>query len=235
MTDKNITIARSMYYEFFALPLFFSEDSSKFYKWKEQLIYLKASPIDPSNSKDFEILESFSFDEFKIEQNSVLFDYSYANVPLTASFYNEGRDDGKMRLMVVNITRKSKFRRDTELCKDSEDFIGFIFYLMSSILRDEIGSNSFLSSELFASVINDFVDEFCELLKSSKRSKFYLHLANLMESFFSFERAVLGADAPKKERSLAKESISKNPSFTRENESKIKYDISGIEFYDNIE
>lgn len=211
MADKNITIARSMYYEFFALPLFFSEKEGKFNRWKEQLNYLKTSPIEPSNLKDFETLESLSFSDFKSEQNEYLFSYSFGNVPLTASFYNEGRDDGAMRLSVLNTMRKSKFRRDQELCKDSEDYIGFIFYLMSSLLRDEAGGNNFLSTELFVNVINDFADEFCEFLGAGEKAVFLKALSNLMRSFFSFERAVLGVDAPIKEKSLAKESIANAP------------------------
>ena len=70
---------------------------------------------------------SLCFEDFKKEQNSALFDFSYANVPLSASFYDEGRDEGAMKILVLNTLKKSKFRRNDEFCKDSEDFIGFIF------------------------------------------------------------------------------------------------------------
>lgn len=207
MADRNITIARSMYYEFFALPLFFSEDDSKFRLWQDQLSYLKTSPIEETNLTDFKILERFNYEDFKSEQNELLFGYSYDNIPLTASFYNEGRDDGAMRQQIISTMRKSKFRRDSELCRDSEDFIGFVFYLMSSLLRDEIDGNNFLSTELFVNVINDFIDEFEEFIKANQKAKFFKSLANLMDSFFSFERAALGVKALQKEKSFAKESL----------------------------
>lgn len=229
MLDKNITIARSMYYEFFALPLFFNEKEIKFNRWKEQLSYLKTSPIEPSNLKDFEILEGFSFEDFKFEQNEYLFSYSFGNVPLTASFYNEGRDDGAMRLAVLSTMRKSKFRRDQEICKDSEDYIGFVFYLMSALLRDEIGQNNFLSTELFVNVINDFADEFCEFLSAGEKAVFFKALSNLMRSFFGFERAALGVDAPIKDKSLAKESIANAPLA---NEAGKRFNANDFDFFE---
>ena len=72
----------------------------------------------------------------------MLFDFSYANVPMSASFYDEGRDDGRMRVSVIDVLKKSKFRRNMELCKECEDYVGFIFYLHSTLLRDAAAKHS---------------------------------------------------------------------------------------------
>ncbi|PSM53264.1 putative formate dehydrogenase-specific chaperone [Campylobacter blaseri] len=224
----NIAIARSYYYEFFAIPFFFNENDSKFKLWKEQLRYLKQSPIEEKNIKDFEILEKFSFEEFKAEQNLLFFDYSFANVPLTASFYDEGRDDGFAKELVLKILRKSKYRKN-ESCKDGEDFIGFIFYAMSSLLKDKDDKENNLSSELFKSVINDFVDEMSKFMKENKGSNFFTHFSNLIDTFFAFERAVLGAVKPVKDKSAAKESIKKQPYLTNITIAKDKYDWSDLD------
>lgn len=205
--NENLTKARSFYYEFFATPFLFYENDGKFNKWKEKLEYLRSSPIAQSDIENFDALEGFSFADFKEEQNAVLFNFSYTNVPLTASFYAEGRDDGRARLSVLNTLRKSNYRRDMELCKDSEDFIGFIFYMMSTLLTDEIGRSNFLSTELFVNVINNFVDEFGELLSQHGKSNFYTHLAKIMKNFFSLERSLLGIKAPLFEKSVAKEAM----------------------------
>ena len=37
MTDKNLIMGRSFYYEFFAMPFFFSETDEKFQIWKKQI------------------------------------------------------------------------------------------------------------------------------------------------------------------------------------------------------
>ena len=140
--DANLLQARSYYYEFFAIPFFFYETDTKFKRWKEQLEFLRSSPIVPSDEAEFQNLAKFDFAAFKSEQNSVLFDFSYANVPMSASFYDEGRDDGRMRVAVIDVLKKSKFRRNMELCKECEDYVGFIFYLHSTLLRDAAAKHS---------------------------------------------------------------------------------------------
>jgi len=140
--DANLLQARSYYYEFFAIPFFFYETDAKFKRWKEQLEFLCSSPIVSSDEAEFQNLAKFDFAAFKSEQNSVLFDFSYANVPMSASFYDEGRDDGRMRVAVIDVLKKSKFRRNMELCKECEDYVGFIFYLHSTLLRDAATKHS---------------------------------------------------------------------------------------------
>ena len=235
--DANLLQARSYYYEFFAIPFFFYETDAKFKRWKEQLEFLRSSPIVPSDEAEFQNLAKFDFSAFKSEQNSVLFDFSYANVPMSASFYDEGRDDGRMRVAVIDVLKKSKFRRNMELCKECEDYVGFIFYLHSTLLRDAAakhsavlnGQNSVaneqnftnsasltaqdgetLALELFTNVTNSFVDEFSELLCGHVRADFFKSLGALMRSFFALERSLLAIAAPqKKDRSVVKEAIKK--------------------------
>ncbi len=235
--DANLLKARSYYYEFFAIPFFFYETDAKFKRWKEQLEFLRSSPIVSSDEVEFQNLAKFDFAAFKSEQNSVLFDFSYANVPMSASFYDEGRDDGRMRVAVIDVLKKSKFRRNMELCKECEDYVGFIFYLHSTLLRDAAakhsavlnGQNSVaneqnftnsasltaqdgeaLALELFTNVTNSFVDEFSELLCGHVRADFFKSLGALMRSFFALERSLLALAAPqKKDRSVVKEAIKK--------------------------
>ena len=208
--DANLIKARSYYYEFFAIPFFFYNTDAKFKRWQQQLEFLKGSPIAPTDAAEFENLQKFSFEEFKSEQNSVLFDFSYANVPMSASFYYEGRDDGKMRLLVLNTLKKSKFRRNMELCKECEDYVGFIFYLHSTLLRSEAEEGvQALSTELFTNVTNGFVDEFGEFLCGHVKADFFRSLGGLMKSFFALERSLLALNAPKKDKSIAKEAIKK--------------------------
>lgn len=209
--DINIIKARSYYYEFFAIPFFFYENDKKFQIWKEQLEVLEKSPIIDDDLIYFSNLKNINFDEFKKEQNEILFDFSYANVPLSASFYNEGRDEGKMKILVLNTIKKSKFRKNDEFCKDSEDFIGFIFYLMSSLLRDENNSVNFLSTELFINVINEFIDDFISVICDRKESNFFKNLALIMKSFFALECSLLAINAPKKERNIAKDALARIP------------------------
>ena len=95
--DNNLTKARAYFYEFLAYPLFFHEHGGKFDRWREQLAYLATSPVTPQSEAAFANLAKFDFEKFAREQNDVLFDFSYSNIPLNASFYEDGRDDGAAR------------------------------------------------------------------------------------------------------------------------------------------
>lgn len=211
--DKNILRARAYYYEFLAYPLFFSKDETKFKKWHEQLEYLEQNPISPEAHMAFSTLKKIKFNEFLREQNDVLFDLAYSNIPLNASFYEEGRDDGAARLRVIECLKMSPYRRDSELCKDSEDFIGFIFLTMATLLNDEIAGAKNISDKLFKGVINDFADEFERLLSVHKDAKFFKAYAVLVGDFTQIERAALGVEPPAKPKgeSIAVASMNKEP------------------------
>lgn len=196
--DKNILKARSYFYEFLAFPLFFSKDAAKFDKWREQLDYLSQNPLSDDAKEAFNKLKNIDFESFLREQNDVLFDLAYSNVPLTASFYEEGRDNGAARLRVIECLKLSPYRRDTEICKDSEDFLGFIFLAASTFLKDEANGAQDIGTKLFKSVINNFADEFVQMLKKHKDANFFRAYADLAETFIQIERAALAVEAPPK-------------------------------------
>ncbi|MGP1485890.1 MAG: TorD/DmsD family molecular chaperone [Campylobacter sp.] len=211
--DKNITKARAYFYEFLAFPLFFNRDESKFQKWQQQLDYLAQNPISDEMANFFKTLKGFSFDKFCTEQNDVLFDFSYSNIPLNASFYEDGRDDGMARLRVIECLKQSSYYRDSVRCKDSEDYVGFILLLMATFLNDEINGSENISNKLFATVLNIFIDEFCSLLKKHINSDFFVAYAEILDTFMSIERAILAVEAPKKVQgeSIAEAAMKKEP------------------------
>jgi len=222
-SNEDILRARSFYYEFLAAPFFFSEDDKRFKTWRTQLAELAENPLNEAVALAFSELGAFDFATFAREQNNVLFDYSYANVPLTASFYEEGHDEGVARVRTIEILKKSPYRRDADACKNSEDYVGFIFYLMATFLRDEIKSGATnedvpLSEQLFVNVINGFADEFCQMLKEHEKSQFFRSLAVVLENFIALERSVLAVQAPHKDpnkRSAAQISMEKKPYKTK--------------------
>ena len=154
--DKNITKARAYFYEFLAYPLFFHTSDEKFARWREQLSYLAQNPLSEQSAEAFANLEKFSFKELVNEQNEVLF--GFTNIPLSASFYEEGRDNGAARLRVIHCLNLSPYRRDKELCKDSEDYVGFIFLAMATFLSDEFNGAKNISDKLFGETLNLFID-----------------------------------------------------------------------------
>lgn len=216
--NKDLVKARAYYYEFFAMPFFFYESDEYFKKWQEQLAFLSQNPLNDDSLNAFSKLKNFDFSTFRAEQNSVLFDLSYVNVPLNVSFYNEGRDDGQARLMVIEILKQSPYRRDFERCKDSEDFVGFVFLLMATFLKDELNDDKVLSVKLFSDVINGFIDEFLSMLKHHKKADFFKNFAVVFENFIALERLILAINAPKKDpnkQSVAEISLAKEPYQTK--------------------
>lgn len=206
--QSDMIKARFYYYEFFSLPLFFI-DEKKFGDFKAQLSFLAENPL--STKEHFENLLKFDYENFTKEQNDVLYDFSYTNVPLTSSFYDEGRDDGQKRVKITEILLKSKFRK-SEFCKDSEDFIGFIFAFMSEILKS---GDLNLSYELFKEIINEFIDEFILMLKEHERADFFSSYAKQLDEFIGYERAILNIQKPVQLISRAKQAIEKIPHQTK--------------------
>ena len=209
--DKNITKARAYFYEFLAYPLFFHTSDEKFARWREQLSYLAQNPLSEQSAEAFANLEGFSFKELVNEQNDVLF--GFTNIPLSASFYEEGRDNGAARLRVIHCLNLSPYRRDKELCKDSEDYVGFIFLAMATFLNDEFNGAKNISDKLFGETLNLFVDEFGSLLLAHKNANFFRSYAIILKDFIELERAVLSIEAPAKPQgdSVAMTALKKEP------------------------
>ena len=209
--DKNITKARAYFYEFLAYPLFFHTSDEKFARWREQLSYLAQNPLSEQSAEAFANLEKFSFKELVNEQNEVLF--GFTNIPLSASFYEEGRDNGAARLRVIHCLNLSPYRRDKELCKDSEDYVGFIFLAMATFLNDEFNGAKNISDKLFSETLNLFVDEFGSLLLAHKNANFFRSYALILKDFIELERAVLSIEAPAKPQgdSVAMTALKKEP------------------------
>ena len=205
MQELNTT--RKYYYEFFSAPFSFM-DEMKFDIFKKQAQTLAKLPLDDSLQKDFDFILNFSLNEFLQEQNAVFYDFSYVNIPTTASFYDEGRDDGKKKLKACEILRKTSFRKD-EKCRQSEDEFAFAFALMPIL----IDNNENIAKEYFVEILNSVIDEFIEKLQIHKNSHFFIHFGNIMKVYFEFERQLLDLEIPTKSvgKSVADEALERLP------------------------
>lgn len=205
--NDEINISRAYFYEFFTQPFLFMSEAD-FKAWHAQAQILAQNLLDESLKNDFEILLAFDFAKFKAEQNAMFWDLSYINVPLSASFYDEGRDDGQMKLTASELVRKSKFRKD-EKCRQSEDEFGFVFGFLATIVKD----NPQLAEQFFRLILNPVIDEFMQKLSIHQNSNFFAHLSRIMSVFFAHERMLLNLQAPlKKEgKSLADKALERLP------------------------
>lgn len=213
MFDSDVLRARARFYEFFSYAFFYDEKGAGFENWQEQARFFSQNPLN--DNCDFSPILEADFSSFKAEQNAVLFDLSYANVPLNASFYDEGRDNGKKRVEAIAVLKNSDLRRNIEKCGESEDFIGFLFLMMSAFLRAQIKDEKNASQnakDTFEHLINPCIDELCELLGAHKDSVIFKALARTIAEFVDIERAVYAIPAPQKVQiSVAKEAMSMRP------------------------
>ncbi len=209
---QAINQARALYYRLFSSLFAFVMKEDRFDGVEDIVQILKNSAIDEHAEKSLEnmdrIIKSQGLSFVSKEYDAIFYDLSSDPVPTTASFYEEERDDGKKRLMMVEYVLKSKYRKDSEKFSDLEDDAGFIFSFMNRLILDEIDNDKDakeLEREVFEKVLNEFVDEFIENVYMHDNSAFYQEVALLLKIFIEFERVFLGVKKPKEKIKVNKE------------------------------
>lgn len=207
MNKEAINKARAVYYGLFASLLTFFDNANDLALIQKTIDLLARNPLDEESKLAFsnmqKLLITGGYASLKEESDTVFFSPYSAYIPVTASFFVENRDDGKMRLDMVNYVLSSNYRRDNEKFKELEDHIGFIVLFLQKMIEEELGGNeksAQLSREVFVNILNPFVDEFVRALYAHENSYFYQELAVVMQSFIALERLYLDVKKPTKEK-----------------------------------
>ncbi len=205
MDHKAINQARAMYYRLFSQLLSFVEKSEAYQEVDDGLDIFIANPLDENSLEALkeikQLLKTKGYQALKEEYDEVFTASTACYIPVSASYYDEGRDDGQKRVKAAGLLLRSKFRRNDLLCKDSEDHVIFLFQWMSRLLKAGVeGDNESLviAKELFETIINDFIDEFSMLLQEHPTALFYKYTATALLSFIEFERLYLNVELPHK-------------------------------------
>ncbi len=226
--NEQLSITRSYFYEFCARAISFINESD-FAILQEQAKFFSDN-LDDLND-DFKAILNCSYMDYKTEQNAVFYDFSYVNVPFDASFYDEGRDNGKMRIIATGILKRANLIK-SEAISDNEDSMNFLFFLGSVLCK----SNDELCNELFLRIINEVVDEFCEKLKMHKNSKIFIHIANIISYLVQIEREFYSINPPMKKESVADKALQRIPYEPRLPTEFSKINMSELtSFKENIE
>jgi TorA maturation chaperone TorD len=170
---------------------------------KQGVGILKTSPIDDESGEALiemmDILESRTFNEMRHESDLVFFSPATSLIPMTASYYDEQRDDGKKRMDMLNYVLKSKYRKNTASFKENEDHIEFISLYMQKLIEEEMqgeeGADS-LGKELFEKILNPMIDQLSEKLFTHEKSVLYKEAAIVLSTFAEFERLFLNVARP---------------------------------------
>jgi TorA maturation chaperone TorD len=195
MENKNINLARSVYYEM--LSLFFVES---FVKDTKDLVQKLQLLIDNTFEEDVRVsLESI---KTKLESGEDLyreFEYLFllpfgSGVSLSSSYYYEEREAGAMLLVMREELAKTTVRKDDSLFTNPEDDFGFVFSFMSHLAKEEIERVDFTDSSqvvILQKVIKPHYKKLVENIKNSD-SNIYKDVAIVLDSFIDFDCYYLG-------------------------------------------
>lgn len=198
MDKAQINSARSLYYQCFGelLSFSFTHTKSAQRKLKECLALMRANAFDENLLKDFDTLLMLLERESAMSELAAEFDSIFiaprGALGDTFSYLEEGFENSSALVCVKGILAKTKLRKNERKFKDNEDNIGFCFSLMSELLRE----NDELAKELFESVINASIDDFCQNLFIHENARIYKSVANLISYFIEFERLCMQIQKP---------------------------------------
>ncbi len=115
-------------------------------------------------------------------------------VPLSASYYEEGREFGKKLITAREILWGVGIEKNEDVYTESEDTIGFLLSSMHTLIQKEISEEATEKAqlELFSKLINPFVSDFTELLSQHPNSVLYKDIAVILDFFVAFERESYG-------------------------------------------
>lgn len=205
MDRKAINKARIVYYSFFSSAFSFNFTRESYSVIKNMIALLAKNPVDDETAEALGNLKSFleegGYETVKNESDLLFFSPTEAFLPMTASFYHEGRDDGSMRLEMLDYVYASHYRRNTEEFKENEDHLEFIFLFMQRLITDEMEGkpeSALLSQKVFTNILNNIIDGFTSNLIHHAKSRFYRYVAVVLHSFVQIERLLLGIEAPAK-------------------------------------
>lgn len=197
---------RAYFYEFLARILSFANND-------EYKIILEQARFFYDNLEDlkeeFKAILDCSFDEYKKEQNAVFYDFSYVNVPFDASFYDEGRDNGQLKIKTIKIFNKASISKNIS---DNEDSFNVLFFAQAYFCKH---NQDEFAKELFADVINCVINEFSQALKEHKSSILFAHIAKIIDYLVDIERLHYSLSAPSVKKNYIALSMEKKPFQTR--------------------
>jgi len=167
MNKESVNVARSVYYGLMSKMFVFTTNKDRFDGVVEALDVLIANPLDENSCEALKEVKFF-IETRGTEALSNEFDNIFNN-PITqtlrdtASFYDEGVESGKKRVVVKNFLGKTKIRRNEKVFTDNEDSVGFLVTFMHELIELILSGHKeyeYLQHCLFKEVINEFFDEF---------------------------------------------------------------------------
>ncbi|MCF6173959.1 MAG: molecular chaperone TorD family protein [Campylobacteraceae bacterium] len=202
--QESVNPARSLYYGLFSKLFVFSSSEDRYDGVIEALSVLIANPMDENSCEALKEIKEFieigGVEALASEYDDIFHNPQTSVIRDTASYYDEGLESGKKRVVVKNFLGKTKIRRNEATYKDNEDSIGFLVTFMHELCELIItGEKQYESVQhcLFTEVINEFFDEFIANLYEHEKSNAYKSVAVVLNAFLEFERLYFKVSKPK--------------------------------------
>lgn len=203
MDKQAINRARSAYYGLLSALFAFIDNGSDAKQILQMLNDIEKHAINPQTQESIKNIKSAlqqkGLAALKKENTEIFFDPYGGHIPMTASYCLEQRDDGKMRILMLDYVLKSEFRRNEARFKENEDHIHFILEFMCALTSKNSSKNEEIAKEVFSNVLNLFIDEIIVSVYEHKNAFIYKDVAIILKSFIELERIYLGVQKPKKE------------------------------------
>ncbi|MDR0467365.1 MAG: molecular chaperone TorD family protein [Campylobacteraceae bacterium] len=212
--NRDIEQARAIYYKFFETIFSFIDTDKQIDDISKMLELFLNNPMSEESKNAIKqmilVLENDSLKTLKDEQNAVFVSPDSTFVPMSVSYFDEGRDDGQKRVKAAGFVFGSKFRKNEFHTNDPDDNITFLFSFMNALINsgvdgDEEGLK--LAKEVFKELLNECLDEFADILYIHEKGDFYKNSAVLLGDFIEFERFYLGIDPSHKSSSKERTSV----------------------------
>lgn len=214
--DAAIIKARIIYYSFFSKFFVYPNNQETYKELLSMIAVLKQAPLDANCELALQNLEQ----KLPKDSNEVLlceFDEIFSNpnfltVKTTASFFNEGIENGNKRIEMLQFLAKTTIRRDEKNYFENEDSIGFIVTVLCELLEKfSQGETQYENTIhcMFEQILNTFVDEFIQELYAHEKSDIYKEVAILLSAFMAFERLCLDVSKPAIKEKINKDAKNK--------------------------
>lgn len=201
--DAKMDRARSLYYGMFSRLFTLSAEYKRYYELITLVETLKENPLDALSAEAFESLHtklpSKSNAALMHEFDTLFYAPKTKTIRTTASYYDNGVENGRKRLEMQNFLAKTKIRRDEDKFSDYEDHIGFIFTVMAELSTlTASGEKAYQNTAhcIFEEILNDFVDLFAKELYEHPQADIFKDAAVILKAFIEFERIYLDVSIP---------------------------------------
>ncbi len=193
--DCNLTYARALYYRLWHYMVVFVQNEGIFNELKTLANHLKDFPFDSNTAQGWQELHAFleqGLETFKQEQNALLFAPGECFIPMSASYYLEGQDNGKKRLEAIALLKQSGLHIESHTITSpvAEDDLAFLTLMMNAFLQQLLEDRGFFSlhEKLFKDFFHLFSDAFLEAISTHKKSVCYQSFAIILGAFIQHER-----------------------------------------------